>query len=31
MAQGEMSVTVPFGWMVGVDFENKGLAALPHT
>ena len=28
---GEMSVTVPLGWTVHVDFENKGLAALPHS
>jgi len=30
-AQGEMQVIVPFGWTVHVDFENKGLAALPHS
>jgi len=29
--QGEMSVNVPLGWTVRVDFENKGLAALPHS
>jgi hypothetical protein len=29
--QGEMSVTVSFGWTVRVDFENKGLAALPYS
>lgn len=28
---GEMSVIVPLGWTVRVDFENKGLAALPHS
>src|SRR5436189_4033329 len=28
---GEMQVIVPFGWTVHVDFENKGLAALPHS
>jgi sulfocyanin len=30
-AQGEMSVIVPLGWTVRVSFENKGLAALPHS
>jgi sulfocyanin len=29
--QGEMSVIVPLGWTVHVDFENKGLGALPHS
>lgn len=28
---GEMSVIVPLGWTMRVDFENKGLAALPHS
>ncbi len=30
-AQGEMRVIVPLGWTVHVSFENKGLAALPHS
>jgi len=30
-SQGELSVIVPLGWTVHVDFENKGLAALPHS
>ena len=30
-SQGEMSVIVPLGWTVRVHFENKGLAALPHS
>jgi sulfocyanin len=29
--QGEMSLIVPLGWRVRIDFENKGLAALPHS
>lgn len=29
--QGDMSVVVPLGWTVHVDFENKGLGALPHS
>jgi sulfocyanin len=29
--KGEMTVTVPPGWRVKIDFENKGLAALPHS
>jgi hypothetical protein len=29
--KGDMSVIVPLGWTVRVDFENKGLAALPHS
>lgn len=28
---GEMSVIVPLGWTLRVAFENKGLAALPHS
>jgi sulfocyanin len=28
---GNMTVTVPLGWKVEVDFVNKGLAALPHS
>ena len=30
-AQGAMRVIVPLGWTVHVSFENKGLAALPHS
>ncbi len=29
--KGDMTVTVPLGWRVKIDFENKGLAALPHS
>lgn len=28
---GDMTVTVPLGWRVEVEFQNKGLAALPHS
>lgn len=28
---GSMTITVPLGWKVDVDFTNKGLAALPHS
>ncbi len=28
---GNMTVIVPFGWRVEVEFRNKGLAALPHS
>ena len=28
---GEMTVIVPFGWKVAVEFQNKGLGALPHS
>lgn len=28
---GDMTVTVPFGWTVKVDFENGGFGALPHS
>ena len=28
---GEMTVTVPFGWLVKVDFSNGGFGALPHS
>lgn len=28
---GTMTVIVPFGWNVEVEFRNKGLGALPHS
>jgi uncharacterized cupredoxin-like copper-binding protein len=28
---GEMTVTVPFGWTVKVEFSNGGFGALPHS
>ena len=28
---GDMTVIVPFGWKVEVEFQNKGLGALPHS
>ena len=28
---GEMTVIVPLGWKVAVEFQNKGLGALPHS
>lgn len=28
---GEMTVIVPFGWKVAVEFQNRGLGALPHS
>jgi hypothetical protein len=28
---GDMTVTVPFGWTVKVDFETGGFGALPHS
>lgn len=28
---GDMTVTVPLGWKVAVEFQNKGLGALPHS
>ncbi|MGH7321487.1 MAG: sulfocyanin-like copper-binding protein [Candidatus Rokuibacteriota bacterium] len=28
---GTMTVTVPLGWKVEVEFRNKGLGALPHS
>ena len=28
---GDMTVTVPLGWKVEVEFQNKGLGALPHS
>jgi sulfocyanin len=28
---GEMTVSVPLGWKVEIEFVNKGLAALPHS
>jgi sulfocyanin len=28
---GNMTVTVPFGWRLEVEFINKGLGALPHS
>ncbi|MBI4591280.1 MAG: hypothetical protein HY725_20820 [Candidatus Rokubacteria bacterium] len=28
---GDMTVIVPFGWKVAVEFDNKGLGALPHS
>jgi sulfocyanin len=29
--KGDMTVTVPLGWRVKIDFENRGLGALPHS
>jgi sulfocyanin len=29
--KGEMTITVPLGWRVKIEFENKGLGALPHS
>ena len=29
--KGDMTVTVPLGWKVAVEFQNKGLGALPHS
>jgi hypothetical protein len=28
---GDMTVVVPLGWKVEVEFQNKGLGALPHS
>jgi uncharacterized cupredoxin-like copper-binding protein len=28
---GEMTITVPFGWTVKVEFSNGGFGALPHS
>ena len=28
---GELTVTVPFGWTVKVEFSNGGFGALPHS
>lgn len=28
---GDLTVTVPFGWTLKVDFENGGFGALPHS
>ena len=28
---GNMTVIVPLGWKVEVEFQNKGLGALPHS
>jgi sulfocyanin len=28
---GHMTVVVPLGWRVNVEFFNQGLAALPHS
>ena len=28
---GDMTVIVPFGWKVAVEFQNRGLGALPHS
>lgn len=30
-ARDELTITVPFGWKVEVEFTNKGLGALPHS
>jgi Sulfocyanin (SoxE) domain len=29
--KGDMTVTVPLGWKVAVEFQNTGLGALPHS
>ena len=28
---GDLTVTVPLGWKVEVEFRNQGLGALPHS
>jgi FtsP/CotA-like multicopper oxidase with cupredoxin domain len=28
---GDLTVTVPFGWTVKVEFSNGGFGALPHS
>src|SRR5205807_10375873 len=30
-ANGQMTVTVPAGWRVHIDFVNSGAGALPHS
>ncbi len=30
-ANGQMTVTVPAGWQVHIDFVNSGAGALPHS
>lgn len=30
-ANGQMTVTVPTGWRVHIDFVNSGAGALPHS
>jgi len=30
-ADGQMTVTVPAGWRVHIDFVNSGAGALPHS
>jgi|GEM_PF-1492928 sulfocyanin len=30
-ANGQMTVTVPVGWHVHIDFVNSGAGALPHS
>lgn len=30
-ANGQMTVTVPAGWSVHIDFDNSGAGALPHS
>jgi sulfocyanin SoxE-like protein len=30
-ARGQMTVTVPSGWRVHIDFDNSGAGALPHS
>ena len=30
-ANGQMTVTVPVGWSVHIDFDNSGAGALPHS
>lgn len=30
-ANGQMTVTVPVGWRVHIDFDNGGAGALPHS
>jgi sulfocyanin len=30
-ANGQMTVTVPAGWRVRIDFVNSGAGALPHS
>jgi len=30
-ANGQMTITVPVGWQVHIDFENIGAGTLPHS
>jgi sulfocyanin len=28
---GDMTITIPYGWTVKIEFENGGFGALPHS